>query len=135
MSQWASTRKNTSATLSITWVRCRQPRLEAGVKPAIPHVDDEDADLHAECLAARLVDGAELVDLAAEERHHNVLDQSLGRDVVGPVVVRRAEGADVGNGGDGARENEAHRRLLAPLLRRRFHLRLRPFLGMLFAHL
>ena len=39
---------------------------------------------------------------------HNVLDQRLGRDVVSPVVVSRAEGADVGNGGDGARENEAH---------------------------
>ena len=46
------------------WVRRRQPRLEAGVKPAVPHVDDEDADLHAEWLAARLVDCAELVDLA-----------------------------------------------------------------------
>ena len=67
----------------------------------------------------RPVDGAEMVDLAAEERHHNVLDQSLGRDVVGPVVVRRAEGADVGNSGDGERENEAHRRLLAPRRRRR----------------
>ena len=70
-------------------------------------------------MKGRPVDGAELVDLAAEERHHNVLDQSLGRDVVGPVVVGRAEGADVGNSGDGERENEAHRRLLAPRRRRR----------------
>ena len=92
--------------------------------------------MHAEWLAARLVDGAELADLAAEERYHDVLDQRLGRDVVSPVVVSRAEGADVGNGVDGARENEANGRLLAPLLLRRFHFGLHPFLkGPLFAHL